>query len=65
MGLNYVPRPVRRELDSPNQFITSAIGQSGDPRFYQFGEHETLVFIKEVLDKVEVDYQNIDLLGRN
>ena len=35
------------------------------PGFYQFGEHETLVFIKEVLDKVEVDYQNIDLLGRN
>ena len=61
MGLNYVPRPVRNQLNPPNQFITSMLGQSGDPKFAAFGEHETLEFMKKTMDKVEADYKRIKL----
>lgn len=59
MGLNYVPRPPRQDLDPPNQFITSSLGQAGYPDFFQFGEHETMEFEKEILDKAEQTVKEI------
>ena len=53
MGLNYVKRPRREELDPPNIFIPAAFGMSGDPNYYQFGIHEILEWEKERLDEIE------------
>ena len=64
MGLNFVPRPPREELDPPNIFITASLGLDKDPNYYQFGIHEIMEYEKELLDKIEEDYKRIKFIDQ-
>ena len=59
MGLNYVRRPPREELDPPNDLITAALG-TRDYRMHHNDEHIIMEFEKEILDKVEEKYRRLN-----
>ncbi len=59
MGLNFVKRPPREELDSPNDFITVALGQT-DPEFANHDEQLIYEFYDKVLDEVDEERLNLE-----
>ena len=59
MGLNYVRRPRREELDPPNDFVTVSLGHY-DIRFSDHGEELITDFENKILDRVEETYRNLD-----
>lgn len=61
MGLNYVRRPRREELDPPNIFVSYALGLT-DIQFKEQDEQLILDFENEVLDGVQRRYRDIDFL---
>lgn len=63
MGLNYVKRPPREEFDSPNDFITVSLGET-DLDYANHDEELILLFQKNVLDRVEQKYKEIDFIDR-
>ena len=62
MGLNYVKRGRRQDLDSPNDFVSVAIGDE-DIEMMAHDEQLILEYEKRVLDNVEETYKNINLDG--
>ena len=58
MGLNYVPRPRREDLNPPNDFITVSLGYE-EQDYANHDDHLILQFYKEVLDDVEAKYKNL------
>lgn len=60
MGLNYVRRVRRAELDPPNDFITVHIG-TRDLAFGEHGEELLIDFENKILDRVEEHYRTLNL----
>ena len=59
MGLNYVKRGRRVELDPPNDFITVSLGET-DINFANHGEELILDFENKILDGVEKKYRDLN-----
>lgn len=62
MGLNYVARPPREELDSPNDFITVTLGQVDRP-FAEHDQHLIIDFENKQLDVIEERYRRLSFTG--
>ena len=58
MGLNYVKRGRRVELDPPNDFVTVALGET-DYAFSIQGEELILDFENKILDGVRERLENL------
>ena len=59
MGLNYVRRGRREDLDPPNDFITVALSRD-DPDFVIHDEQLILDFENRVLDRVQKRLENLN-----
>ena len=57
MGINYVKRPPRQEFDSPDDFISVALGET-DFTFAAHDEELILKYTDKILDNIEEMYKN-------
>ena len=59
MGLNFVKRGKREELDPPNDFIAAALGET-DIEMKHNDEHLIYDYYNERLDRVQEKYDDLD-----
>ena len=53
MGLNYVPRPPREQLDPPNDFVSGALGDVDVRWAHDWLTDTVLEFEDEILTRIQ------------